>query len=78
MVRELTDLNGIPKGYVLNLYGGTTSRLGNTIHPSDCWHVSRMTIPPRKIWGDSVRELTDWLENQGGALDPRSPTCAHV
>jgi hypothetical protein len=78
MVRELTDLTRIPDGYVLNLYGGPTGRVGNTIHPSDCWHISRMKLPPRKIWGDSVRELKDWLKSQGGELDPQSPTCSHV
>ena len=78
MVRELSSLGGIATGYVLNLYGGPTGRVGNIVHPCDCWHLDRMTIPPRKIWGESVAELEQWVRAQGGELDPNTPTCSNV
>jgi hypothetical protein len=55
MVRELTSLRGIVSGFVLNLYGGPTGRIGNVVHPWHCHHLKQMSIPPRKIWGDTVQ-----------------------
>lgn len=54
MIRELTSLKGATSGYILNLYGGPTGKIGNVVHPYDCPHLRTMKIPPRKIWGSSV------------------------
>jgi hypothetical protein len=78
MVREIRTLDEAVSGYILNLYGGPTGRIGNTIHPWNCPHLQTMTIPPRKIWADSIDELRAWLTEQGGELDPSSPTCNYV
>jgi hypothetical protein len=78
MVRELTSLSGITTGYVLNLFGGPTGRIGNIVHPCDCRHLKQMTIPPRKIWGGSVDELELWVKAQGGELGPSTPTRSNV
>lgn len=78
MAHELSSLGGITSGYILNLFGGPTGRAGNVIHPYDCSHVNLMTIPPRKIWGESVAELEQWVRAQGGELDPDTPTCGKV
>lgn len=78
MLRELTSLDEPVSGYVLNLFGGPTGRIGNTIHPWNCPHIQTMSIPPRKIWADTVAELTQWLTAQGGQLDPDTPMCNHV
>jgi hypothetical protein len=78
MTRELDSLAGLKSGYVLNLFGGPTGRIGNVVHPHDCFHLKRMTIPPRKIWAATVAELKQWVNDQGGELDPRTPTCSQV
>lgn len=78
MVRELTSIGRVTSGYILNLYGGPTGRVGNTIHSHDCPHMQQMTLPPRKIWGDTVQELEAWVKAQGGELDPKSPTCRYT
>lgn len=78
MVRELTSLKGMKSGFVLNLYGGPTGRAGNTVHPFDCHHVQRMTIPPRKLWAATVDELENWVLEAGGQLDPSYPACRYV
>ena len=70
MVREIYSLRGIMTGYILNLYGGPTGRYGNVVHTCNCQHWEQMTIPPRKIWGDSVAALEKWVTDQGGGLDP--------
>jgi hypothetical protein len=78
MIRELTNLDELDPGYVLNLFGGPTGRVGNVVHPHDCHHLRRMTIPPRKIWGASIAGLEAWVRAQGGELDPTTPTCSSV
>jgi hypothetical protein len=78
MVRELTTLKGEASGYILNLYGGPTGKIGNVVHPHDCPHLRMMKIPPRKMWGVSVNELEEWVRAQGGELDPKTPTCGNV
>jgi hypothetical protein len=78
MVRELSSLNGEASGYILNLFGGPTGRIGNIVHPYDCSHLRLMKIPPRKIWGSSVKELEEWVKAHGGQLDPNTPTCRNV
>ncbi len=77
-IRELDTLAGLKSGYVLNLFGGPTGRIGNVVHPHDCFHLKRRTIPPRKIWAATVAELKRWVNDQGGELDPRTPTCSQV
>ncbi len=78
MIRELTSLKGATSGYILNLYGGPTGKIGNVVHPYDCPHLGMMKIPPRKIWGSSVEELEEWVKAHGGHLDPTTPTCGNV
>jgi hypothetical protein len=78
MVRELSSLGGLKAGFVLDLYGGPTGRIGNVVHPWHCHHLKQMTIPPRKIWADTVQELEAWVKQQGGELDPTNPTCSNV
>jgi|GEM_PF-1171457 len=78
MTRELDSLDRLDSGYVLNLFGGPTGRIGNVVHPHDCHHLKRMTIPPRKIWATTVAELEEWVKAQGGELDPKTPTCRNV
>lgn len=78
MLREVTSLRRLKSGFVLNLYGGPTGRHGNTVHPVDCMHVAQMTIPPAKIWADTVDELKAWIAAKGGDLDPTSPVCDEV
>jgi len=75
MVRELDSLDGIEFGYVLNYYGRT---VGNRIHPHNCPHIQRMSVPPRKVWADSVQELEAWLHGEGADLDPTSPRCEYI
>ena len=78
MVRELTALNGVTSGYILNYYASPQGSVGNTIHPFNCPHVQQMSVPPRKVWADTVPELEAWVRSQGGSLDPSSPTCQFV
>jgi len=78
MIRELTSLKGATSGYILNLYGGPTGKIGNVVHPYDCPHLRMMKIPPRKIWGSRVHELEEWVKAHGGQLDPTTPTCGNV
>ncbi len=78
MTRELDSLAGLRSGYVLNLFGGPTGRIGNVVHPHDCFHLKRMTIPPRKVWAPTVAELEQWVKDQGGELDPKTPVCSRV
>ena len=78
LTRELHRLAGLKSGYVLNLFGGPTGRIGNVIHPHDCFHLKRMTIPPRKIWAPTLAELEQWVKDQGGELDPKTPLCSRV
>lgn len=78
MVREIESLEDLQPGYVLNLFGGPTGRIGNVIHPNNCPHVQQMTVPPRKLWAESVQELEAWITAQGGELDPTTPTCRYV
>ena len=78
MRHDLDSLVNLTDGYVLNLYGGVRGSVGNKIHPWNCPHIRRMTVPPRKIWGASVNQLIQWLEAQGGNLDPSAPTCSYI
>jgi len=75
---ELQSLFGLESGYVLNLFGGPTGRIGNVVHTHDCFHLKTMTIPPRKIWASTVAELEQWVKAQGGELVPKTPTCSRV
>jgi hypothetical protein len=81
MVQELSSidaLNSVTRGYVLNYYSSPHGAFGNTIHPYNCRHIQQMSVPPRKVWADTVRELEAWVRSQGGSLDPTSPTCQYV
>jgi hypothetical protein len=78
MTRELDGLAGLSSGYILNHFGGPTGRIGNVVHPHDCFHLKRMTIPPRKISAPTVAELEQWVKDQGGELDPKTPVCSRV
>ena len=78
MVEELNSLEHLKPGFVLNLDGGPTGRVGNIVHPFNCPHVSRMTVPPRKLRGETVEELEAWVLERGGELDPIHPTCSYV
>jgi hypothetical protein len=78
MVRDLSSLEGIKSGFILNLDGGPTGQMGNTVHPFNCPHVGHMTIPPRKLWGSTVDELEAWVLEAVGDLDPTYPTCRYV
>ena len=37
-----------------------------------------MTIPPRKLWAETIGELREWVEARGGELDPMTPVCGHA
>jgi hypothetical protein len=78
MVQEITSLNGISSGYILNYYASPQGAVGNTIHPFNCPHIAQMSAPPRKVWADTVEELEDWVRRQGSSLDPNSPACHFV
>lgn len=78
MAREITSWDGVTSGYVLNVFGGPTGRVGNTVHPHNCPHMRQMTLPPRKVWGDTVEELEAWVNARGGELDPKTPKCRYV
>jgi hypothetical protein len=78
LVRELFSLDGVTSGYILNLNGGPTGRVGNVIHPFDCPHLHRMTDPPRKLWSETVEGIEKWVQGQGGELDPDSPVCQYA
>ena len=77
MVCEISSLRDLTTGYVLNLFGGPTGRVGNRIHPWNCPHVQTMSIPPPKISADTIQELREWISNQGGELDPVTPMCTY-
>jgi hypothetical protein len=74
MPHLLENLDNLTNGYVLNAY---SRRAGNTIHPWNCHHVRRMTVPPRKVWGSTIGELEQWLNENGKELDPMHPHCRY-
>ncbi len=79
MLREIKTqkaLQGLKRGYVLNFCPGFSN--GCRIHTFNCWHVDRMTLPPRKIWANTVEELEAWIAEQGVKLDWHSPHCMFV
>ena len=65
-------------GVILNLYGGMTGAVGNTIHPWDCRHVKTMKITRRlkKVWAKSEDDLRSWMKLKGIKLDPQHPRCS--
>ncbi len=77
MAHEIATLGNLDSGYVLNLYAGLTGRAGNTIHPWSCPHIQQMTVPPQKIWGETIANIEQWLAQHNAELDPNTPYCSY-